>query len=495
MSKRRAEYQVQLELQRDQEKLKQKLALKEQDRQREEESIGKTEGMRRQTMEYEYQLKSQLKQAELDAQKQTSMEIEASRQASTAALIKQQESERRETQKQGIITMVQMMSSSVGQLFANPKAIMKTAYFSLMMFGSFYFAKTFVQLSMAAAFSRFGKPQLVRETSKLHARNYMALPYMYAKKIMQKQMRRTEKDLLDGVILDKKLEMQLREISYAVLNRKKHYAPCKNLMFYGPPGTGKTLFAKKLATQSGLEYAVMVGSDIAPLGPLAVGELNKLFDWAENQKNGIILFIDEADAFLRNRKDDEMSESMRHSINSFLYRTGSPSERVIVVMATNAPDQLDEAVHDRIDEVVGFGLPSENERKTMLYHYLVKYCQAPTSTMEKLQFAYKYPRSIFREKKLITMEGVNHEVIEDIAKQSEGFSGRELTKMVIAWHDAAFTTDEAILTPDIMYKILKKFHLQHELKKTWTKEEELVLGKMNNLDVRMTGTKQEQKNE
>jgi len=67
------------------------------------------------------------------------------------------------------------------------------------------------------------------------------------------------------------------------------------------------------------------------------------------------------------------------------------------------------------------------------------------------------------------MEGVNHEVIEDIAKQSEGFSGRELTKMVIAWHDAAFTTDEAALTPDIMYKILKKFHLQHDLKKTWTK--------------------------
>jgi hypothetical protein len=33
---------------------------------------------------------------------------------------------------------------------------------------------------------------------------------------------------LKGVILDKKLEDQLREISYAVLNRKKHYAPAKN---------------------------------------------------------------------------------------------------------------------------------------------------------------------------------------------------------------------------------------------------------------------------
>jgi ATPase family AAA domain-containing protein 3A/B len=109
-------------------------------------------------------------------------------------------------------------------------------------------------------------------------------------------------------------------------------------MFYGPPGTGKTLFAKKLALQSGLEYCIMVGSDIAPLGPLAVKELNKLFDWAEKQQSGIILFIDEADAFLRNRKNTEMSEYMRHTINSFLYRTGSPSDNVIVVLATNSPE-------------------------------------------------------------------------------------------------------------------------------------------------------------
>ena len=43
-------------------------------------------------------------------------------------------------------------------------------------------------------------------------------------------------------------------------------------------------------------------------------------------------------------------------------------------MATNAPEQLDEAVHDRIDEIIGFGLPSVNERRIMLFHYLVKYC-------------------------------------------------------------------------------------------------------------------------
>ena len=197
-------------------------------------------------------------------------------------------------------------------------------------------------------------------------------------------MKRTEKDLLSGVILEKRLQEQIREISYAVLNRKQHYAPCKNMMFYGPPGTGKTLFAKKLAMQSGLEYAVMVGSDIAPLGKDAVTELNRIFDWAENQPQGMILFIDEADAFLRNRGDLDMSEDMRHTINSFLYRTGSPSDKVVVVLATNAPNQLDSAVHDRIDEVVNFSLPSQSGRKTMLYHYLVKYCQPPESAWEKL---------------------------------------------------------------------------------------------------------------
>lgn len=108
------------------------------------------------------------------------------------------------------------------------------------------------------------------------------IPWVWTRKFYKNNLKKYNEDnLLKGVILDKKLEDQLREISYAILNRRKHYAPAKNMLFYGPPGTGKTLFAKKLAMESGLEYSVMVGSDIAPLGPMAVNELQKLFDWAE----------------------------------------------------------------------------------------------------------------------------------------------------------------------------------------------------------------------
>ena len=80
------------------------------------------------------------------------------------------------------------------------------------------------------------------------------------------------------------------------------------------------------------------------------------------------------------------------------------------------------------------------------------------------------------------MEGVTQDVISEIAEETEGFSGREIQKMTVAWHDAAFTLPDPVLTPEIMKKILHKFHLQHKLKKTWTKEETMIFEKMLYLD-------------
>jgi ATPase family AAA domain-containing protein 3A/B len=145
-----------------------------------------------------------------------------------------------------------------------------------------------------------------------------------------------------------------------------------------------------------MKYAVIVGSFIAPIALLAVTELSKIFDWVEQHQNGIILFIDKADAFLINRKGSDMSEYLRHTINCFLYRTGSPSENVVIVMATNLPEKLDETVHNRTDKVNGFNVPTLKERQIILYHYFVKYCTTPSSTKEKAtMILWKYPRSIF----------------------------------------------------------------------------------------------------
>ena len=66
--------------------------------------------------------------------------------------------------------------------------------------------------------------------------------------------------------------------------------------------------AKRLAKTSGLDYAIMSGGDVAPLGGQAVTQLHDMFDWAERSRRGLLLFIDEADAFLSQRGQQQMSE-------------------------------------------------------------------------------------------------------------------------------------------------------------------------------------------
>ncbi len=60
----------------------------------------------------------------------------------------------------------------------------------------------------------------------------------------------------------------------------------RNLLFYGPPGTGKTMFAKKLAMHSEMDYAILTGGDVAPMGRDGVTAVHKLFDWAETSRKG-----------------------------------------------------------------------------------------------------------------------------------------------------------------------------------------------------------------
>lgn len=475
MSKRKAEYQVQLDLQKEEEMLRRKEGMREERRRRDEESIARQEDLKRRTIEYEYQCKQQLKQVELEMERQEKLEMQKRNQEFLNGLFKSAEKEKRETMRQGLAQVFY----GYKEIISSPKYLFKTAYLSAMLFGAYQFTKLGATMIGTGFMARFGRPSLVRHTSKIYTTNILAVPWLMMRRAIHRNLRKKESSLLDGVIINEQLEKQLREISYAVLNRKKHFAPAKNMLFWGPPGTGKTLFAKKLAMKSGLDYAVMTGSDVAPLGKHAVSELNNLFDWAEKSPNGMILFIDEADAFLRRRSgEEELSELLRQTINSFLFRTGSPSYKVITVLASNIPEQLDDAVHDRIDEIVYFGKPSEEERKNMLFHYLVEFCQPPTTTAEKLKFFWKHPKSIYRGKKLIRMEGVSNEYIAELAKRIDGFSGREIFKMVVAWHDAAFSKPDPVLTPELMEEILEKFKNQHKQKETWTKKDSKLLEKM-----------------
>lgn len=56
--------------------------------------------------------------------------------------------------------------------------------------------------------------------------------------------------------------------------------------------------------------------------------------------NSLIVFVDEADAFLRKRGlagDGRMTEDTRNALSTFLYRTGDPTKKFMLVFSTNEP--------------------------------------------------------------------------------------------------------------------------------------------------------------
>ena len=71
----------------------------------------------------------------------------------------------------------------------------------------------------------------------------------------------------------------------------------------------------------------MTGGDVAPMGREGVTAVHKVFDWAATSRKGLLLFVDEADAFLRKRSSETISEDLRATLNAFLYRTGEQSSK------------------------------------------------------------------------------------------------------------------------------------------------------------------------
>ncbi|KAH7658753.1 ATPase family AAA domain-containing protein 3A/B protein [Dioscorea alata] len=249
------------------------------------------------------------------------------------------------------------------------------------------------------------------------------------------------KSSFENIILNPSLKRRIEQLARATENTKSHQAPFRNMLFYGPPGTGKTMVAREMARKSGLDYAMMTGGDVAPLGSEAVTKIHEIFDWAKRSKKGLLLFIDEADAFLCERNSTRMSEAQRSALNALLFRTGDQSRDTVLVLATNRPGDLDAAITDRIDEVIEFPLPGEDERFKLLKLYLNQYIYREDHNKNNSR-----PSSLFKKKpQKILLKDVTDDVIHEAARKTEGFSGREIAKLVASIQAAVYGQHDCIL--------------------------------------------------
>ncbi|KAM9821964.1 outer mitochondrial transmembrane helix translocase [Syngnathus typhle] len=180
------------------------------------------------------------------------------------------------------------------------------------------------------------------------------------------------------------------------------FQPPKGVLLFGPPGCGKTMIAKATAKASGCKFINLQASTLTDMW---YGESQKLtaavFSLAAKLQPCII-FIDEIDSFLRNRSslDHEATAMMKAQFMSLWDGLETSSATQVMVMgATNRPQDVDPAILRRMPTTFHVGFPDTRQRHDIL-------------------------RLILAEENLSST--IN---LKEIAEKTEGHSGSDLREL------------------------------------------------------------------
>jgi cell division protease FtsH len=214
----------------------------------------------------------------------------------------------------------------------------------------------------------------------------------------------------------------------------------KGILLMGAPGTGKTLLARAVAGEAGVPFYSISGSEFVEMFVgVGASRVRDLFQVAKKSAPSII-FVDEIDAVGRVRGTGigGGNDEREQTLNQILVEMDGfdPTEKVIVMAATNRPDVLDPALlrPGRFDRRVTIDLPDRKDRLEILAVHAKKKPFGPD---------------------------VNFDVI---AERTPGFSGAELYSLMNEAAILAAREDRKEITQYDLIRSIEKVMLGPERK-------------------------------
>ena len=355
-------------------------------------------------------------------------------------------------QKDAIKQVAGHVSRIVKDVVSQPKQVALLLGAVLCFIAAYFAVRELVSVVREFIQSQLGKPSLVRETSRRGGLLSSSFSWLWAQAAQQVVARAFE-----DVILAPADREQIITLAVGTRNTKRSGAPYRHVLLHGPPGTGKTLVARRLAESSGMDYAIMSGGDVGPLGEDAVSQLHKLFRWASRSSNGLLLFVDEAEAFLGSRQGHTLDQHMRNALNALLYQTGTQSRNFMLVLATNRPEDLDAAVLDRLDVSLRISLPGSDECQQLVKLYMDR-------SVTKFALG---TGGLFKKPCHVDEAVLTSEFLQIVAARVLGFSGREISKFFIALQCEMLLAPGKRLTDDIVLRCLDGKVREHKEKRAY----------------------------
>ncbi len=164
-------------------------------------------------------------------------------------------------------------------------------------------------------------------------------------------------------------EMVEIPIKHPELFEKLGIGAPKGVLLIGPPGTGKTLLAKAVASESDANFYSIAGPEImSKYYGESEKQLRDIFEEAKKNAPSII-FIDEIDSIAPKRGEGK-DQTEKRVVSQLLTLMDGLKGRgdVVVIAATNRPDDIDEALRrpGRFDREIRIMPPNEKGRKEIL---------------------------------------------------------------------------------------------------------------------------------